>query len=270
MKKKRHVSKLFSSGYLVLILLFVYLPIVYLILFSFNEGKSMTSFSGFSLRWYESMFRDRTMLESIYVTLFVAVISTVVSTAVGTVAAIGLSKAKRVIRSIVLEVNNLPVLNPDIVTAIGLMLLFMSVRIQTGMVTLILSHISFCTPFVILSVMPKLRQLDDNVAEAALDLGATPWKALTKVIIPQIYPAILSGALIAFSMSLDDFVVSYFNAGPGINTISMYVYSMKRYNLSVNAMATLFVAIVAITLIFANVVPMIKDKKAQKEEPRNV
>ena len=270
MKKKFRFTRLLSSGYLIIVLLFIYLPIVYLMLFSFNEGKSMTSFSGFSLRWYESMFRDRTMLESIYVTLFVAVISTVVSTVVGTVAAIGLSKARRVIRSIVLEINNLPVLNPDIVTAIGLMLLFMSVKVQTGMVTLILSHISFCIPFVILSVMPKLRQLDDNVAEAALDLGATPWKALTKVIIPQIYPAILSGALIAFSMSLDDFVVSYFNAGPGINTISMYVYSMKRYNLSVNAMATLFVAIVALTLILANLVPYIKDKKTQKEEPRNV
>ena len=269
-KQKKLFSKFFSSFYLILVLLFVYLPIVYLVLFSFNEGKSQTNFTGFSLRWYESMFRDRTMLESIYVTLIVAVISTLVSTVVGTVAAIGLSKAKRIVRAAVLEINNLPVLNPDIVTAIGLMLLFMSIKIQGGMLTLILSHISFCTPFVILSVMPKLRQLDDNVAEAALDLGATPFKALTKVIIPQIYPAIVSGALIAFSMSLDDFVVSYFNAGAGINTISMYVYSMKRYNLSVNALATLIVVVVAVILILANLVPYIKDKKAQKEEPRNV
>ena len=254
-KQKLSFSKLLSSFYLVLVLLFVYLPIVYLVLFSFNEGKSQTNFTGFSLRWYESMF---------------AVVSTLVSTVVGTVAAIGLSKAKRIVRAAVLEINNLPVLNPDIVTAIGLMLLFMSIKIQGGMLTLILSHISFCTPFVILSVMPKLRQLDDNVAEAALDLGATPFKALTKVIIPQIYPAIVSGALIAFSMSLDDFVVSYFNAGAGINTISMYVYSMKRYNLSVNALATLIVVVVALILILANLVPYIKDKKAQKEEPRNV
>ena len=265
MQKKRF-SRLFSSAYLVLILLFIYLPIGYLILFSFNEGKSMTNFSGFSLRWYESMFKDRMMLESISVTLVVAVISTVVSTAVGTVAAIGLSKAKRIVRTIVLEVNNLPVMNPDIVTAIGLMLLFISLRFKLGMVSLILSHISFCTPYVILSVMPKLRQLDDNVAEAALDLGATPWKALTRVIIPQIYPAILSGALIAFSMSLDDFVVSYFNAGAGINNISMYVYSMKRYNLSVNAMSTLMVAGVTLVLILANLIPWIKDKRTQKEE----
>ena len=265
--KKRHFSKFFSSGYLILILLFIYLPIGYLVLFSFNEGKSMTNFSGFSTRWYEQLFsKEYAMLDSIWTTLLVAAVATLVSTVVGTVAAIGLSKAKRIVRTIVLEINNLPVMNPDIVTAIGLMLLFISVKIQPSMTTLILSHISFCIPYVILSIMPKLRQLDDNVAEAALDLGATPWKALTKVIIPQIYPAILSGALIAFSMSLDDFVVSYFNAGPGMNTISMYVYSMKRYNLSVNAMSTLIVAVVTVILILVNLIPWIKDKKAQKEE----
>ena len=265
--KKRHLSKFFTSGYLVLVLLFIYLPIAYLILFSFNEGKSMTNFSGFSMRWYENLFsKEQSMLESVWTTLIVAGVSTVVSTVVGTVAAIGLSKAKRIIRTVVLEVNNLPVMNPDIVTAIGLMLLFISIKVQPSMVTLILSHISFCIPYVILTVMPKLRQLDDNVAEAALDLGATPWKALTKVIIPQIYPAILSGALIAFSMSLDDFVVSYFNAGVGINTISMFVYSMKRYNLSVNAISALMVAVVTIILVLVNLIPWIKDKKAQKEE----
>ena len=265
--KKRTISKFLTSGYLILILLFIYLPIGYLVLFSFNEGKSMTNFTGFSLRWYENLFsKETSMLQSIWTTLIVAGISTVVSTVVGTIAAIGLSKAKRIVRTVVLEINNLPVMNPDIVTAIGLMLLFISVKIQPNMITLILSHISFCIPYVILTVMPKLRQLDDNVAEAALDLGATPWKALTKVIIPQIMPAILSGALIAFSMSLDDFVVSYFNAGVGINTISMYVYSMKRYNLSVNAMSTLIVVTVTLVLILANLIPWIKDKKAQKEE----
>ena len=265
--KKKALSKFFTSGYLVLILLFIYLPIGYLVLFSFNSGKSMTEFSGFSMRWYENLFQnEHSMLQSIWTTLLVAGIATVVSTVVGTIAAIGLSKARRIIRTVVLEVNNLPVMNPDIVTAIGLMLLFISVKIQPNLVTLILSHISFCIPYVILTIMPKLRQLDDNVAEAALDLGATPWKALTKVIIPQIMPAILSGALIAFSMSLDDFVVSYFNAGVGINTISMYVYSMKRYNLSVNAMSTLIVVTVTVVLVLANLIPWIKDKKAQKEE----
>jgi spermidine/putrescine transport system permease protein len=267
LKKKKTLGQRLSSWYLVIILLFIYLPIGYVVLFSFNESKSLTNFTGFSFRWYENMFKDRTMLQSIWNTVLVAVVATAVSTVVGTIAAIGLSKAKRVVRSIVLEVNNLPVMNPDIVTAIGLMLLFISVKFQLSLTTLILSHISFCIPYVILTIMPKLRQLDDNVAEAALDLGATPWQALTKVIIPQIYPAILSGALIAFSMSFDDFVISFFTAGVGINNISMYVYSMKRYNPSVNAMSTLIVVVVTLILITVNLIPRIKDKKSQKEEP---
>jgi len=263
MKKKR---SFFSSGYLILILLFIYLPIGYVVLFSFNDSKSLTNFSGFSLRWYENMFSDSTMLESIKYTVITAVVATVVSTVIGTVTAIGLSKSKRLIRTLVLEINNLPVMNPDIVTAIGLMLLFISTKVRLSLTTLILSHISFCIPYVILTVMPKLRQLDDNVAEAALDLGATPWQALMKVIIPQIYPAILSGALIAFSMSFDDFVISFFTAGVGINNISMYVYSMKRYNPSVNALSTLIVVVVTVILILVNLIPAIKDRKTKKEE----
>ena len=263
MKKKR---SFFTSGYLILILLFIYLPIGYVVLFSFNDSKSLTNFAGFSMRWYENMFSDSTMLESIKYTVITAVIATAVSTVVGTVTAIGLSKSKRLIRSLVLEINNLPVMNPDIVTAIGLMLLFISMKLQLSLTTLILSHISFCIPYVILTIMPKLRQLDDNVAEAALDLGATPWQALVKVIIPQIYPAILSGALIAFSMSFDDFVISFFTAGVGINNISMYVYSMKRYNPSVNALSTLIVVVVTLILILVNVIPAIKDRKTKKEE----
>ena len=267
MSKKKSPGRFLSSCYLILILLFIYLPIGYVVLFSFNESKSLTNFTGFSLRWYENMFNDRTMLESIYYTVVVAVVATLVSTVVGTISAIGLSKSRRVIRSLVLEINNLPVMNPDIVTAIGLMLLFISLKIQLSLTTLILSHITFCIPYVILTVMPKLRQLDDNVAEAALDLGATPWQALTRVIIPQIYPAILSGALIAFSMSFDDFVISFFTAGVGINNISMFVYSMKRYNPSVNAMSTLIVVVVTLILITVNLIPRIRDKKSQKEEP---
>lgn len=266
MKKKKFSGRFFSSGYLILVLLFIYLPIAYVVLFSFNDSKSLTKFTGFSLRWYENMFSDRTMKESIYYTVITAVIATGVSTVVGTITAIGLSKSKRILRSLVLEVNNLPVMNPDIVTAIGLMLLFISMKVRLSLVTLILSHISFCIPYVILTVMPKLRQLDDNVAEAALDLGATPWQALIKVILPQIYPAILSGALIAFSMSFDDFVISFFTAGVGINNISMYVYSMKRYNLSVNALSTLIVAVVTLILILVNLIPRIIDKKTKKEE----
>ena len=212
------------------------------------------------------MFQNREMLESIWYTVLVALIATGVSTVVGTVAAIGLSKAKPLVRTIVLELNNLPVLNPDIVTAISLMLLFLSAKIQRSIVTLTLAHITFCIPYVILSVMPKLRQLDDNVAEAALDLGASPWQALRKVIIPQIYPAILSGALIAFSMSFDDFVISFFTAGVDVQNISMYVYSMKRFNPSVNALSTLIVIAVTLVLVLANVIPALRERKNKKEE----
>ena len=266
MERKKGFWRFFTSGYLILVLLFIYLPIVYVVVFSFNESRSMTAFSGFSLKWYESMFNNREMLDSLKYTVLIALIATVTSTVIGTVAAIGLSKARRLIRSVILEINNLPVLNPDIVTAISLMLLFLSLKIRRGIVTLTLAHITFCIPYVILSVLPKLRQLDDNVAEAAMDLGATPWRALTRVIIPQIYPAIFSGALIAFSMSFDDFVISFFTAGMDVQNISMYVYSMKRFNPSVNALSTLIVVVVTLILILANVVPAIRDRKRKKEE----
>ena len=266
MERKKGFWHFFTSGYLILVLLFIYLPNVYVVVFSFNESRSMTAFSGFSLKWYESMFNNREMLDSLKYTVLIALIATVTSTVIGTVAAIGLSKARRLIRSVILEINNLPVLNPDIVTAISLMLLFLSLKIRRGIVTLTLAHITFCIPYVSLSVLPKLRQLDDNVAEAAMDLGAPPWRALTRVIIPQIYPAIFSGALIAFSMSFDDFVISFFTAGMDVQNISMYVYSMKRFNPSVNALSTLIVVVVTLILILANVVPAIRDRKRKKEE----
>ncbi len=262
-KKKKTFWEHFSSWYLVIVLLFIYVPIAYVVLFSFNESKSLYKFTGFSLRWYENMFNDRTMMQSVYYTVVVAVIATAVSTVVGTLTAIGLSKSRKIVRSLVLEVNNLPVMNPDIVTAIGLMLLFISVKVQLSLLTLILAHVTFCIPYVILTVMPKLRQLDDNVAEAAMDLGATPRQALVKVILPQIYPAVLSGALIAFSMSFDDFVISFFTAGVGINNISMYVYSMKRYNPSVNALSTLIVVVVTVILVLVNVISSIVDRKKE-------
>ena len=266
-RKKKSLGFFISRGYLLLVLLFIYLPIAYVVVFSFNSSKSLTNFTGFSLQWYENMFNDRTMLESIRTTVVVAVIATAVSTVIGTVTAIGLSKARPLIRAMVLETNNLPVLNPDIVTAIGMMLLFIVPGVQLSMTTLVIAHITFCTPYVILTIMPKLRQLDDNVAEAAMDLGASPFKALTKVILPQIYPAILSGALIAFSMSFDDFVISFFTAGVGINNISMYVYSMKRYNPSVNALSTLIVVVVTLILVLVNVIPHFRDKKIKREDP---
>lgn len=263
MKKKTTFQKL----YLVLIMAFFYLPIVYVVLFSFNESKSLTNFTGFSLKWYEKMFSTRAMMESIYYSTIIAVIATIVSTIVGTIVAIGLSKSSRIIKQIVTQVNNLPMLNPDIVTAIGLMLLFSTFNIPTGFFTLLLAHIIFCIPYVILSIMPKLRQLDENLAEAALDLGCTPLEALYKVILPQIKEGIVSGALVAFTMSFDDFVISYFTTGPGINNISTYVYATtKRINPSVNALSTIIVLAITIILILSNVLPMLKSRRKRNEE----
>ena len=253
--------------YLGLIMLFFYLPIAYVILFSFNESRSLTNFTGFSLQWYAKMFNTREMMESIYYSLIIAVIATAVSTVVGTIVAIGLSKSSKLIKMTITQVNNLPMLNPDIVTAIGLMLFFSTINMPTGFTTLLLAHITFCIPYVILSVSPKLRQLDDNIAEAALDLGCTPFEALYKVIIPQIKEGIISGALVAFTMSFDDFVISYFTTGPGINNISTYVYATtKRINPSVNALSTLIVIAITIVLTLSNVVPVIRDRRKKNEE----
>ena len=262
MKKKFDFRKL----YLVLIMVFFYAPIVYVVLFSFNSSKSLTTFTGFSLRWYEKMFKSRSMMESIYYSLLIACIATAVSTVVGTIASIGLSKSSKLVREIVTQVNNLPMLNPDIVTAIGMMLFFSTLQIPTGFFTLLIAHIVFCIPYVMLSINPKLRQLDDNIAEAALDLGCTPMQALTKVIIPQIKEGIVSGALVAFTMSFDDFVISYFTTGPGINNISTYVYSAsKRINPSINALSSLIVIGITIILVVMNAIPLIKQRRKHEE-----
>lgn len=258
---RKHLSKIF----LVLVFLFFYLPIIYVVFFSFNDSRSLTNFTGFSLQWYEKMFENRTMMESIYYTVVIALIATVVSVIIGTITAIGLSKSRRLVKEFIGQMNNLSMLNPDIVTAIGLMIFFVTLNIETGFMTLLLAHIIFCIPYVILSIMPKLRQLDDNLAEAALDLGCTPFQALYKVIIPQIKPGIFAGALTAFTMSFDDFVISYFVTGPGINNISTYVYSsVKRINPSVNALSTIIVVGVTFVLILANVIPIIKERRLSK------
>ena len=205
------------------------------------------------------------MMESVYYSTVIAVIATVVSTIVGTIAAIGLSKSNRVIKELVNQANNLPMLNPDIVTAIGLMLFFSTLGIKTGFMTMLIAHIIFCIPYVMLSINPKLRQLDENIAEAALDLGCTPFQALYKVIIPQIKEGIISGALVAFMMSFD--VISYFTTGPGINNISTYVYSTtKRINPSVNALSSMIVLAVTVVLILVNVVPMLSREGKKNEK----
>lgn len=260
-------NNIFSKVMFGILMVFMYLPIVYVVFFSFNSSKSLTRFTGFSTRWYEAMFANRSLMEAIGTTVTIAIIATVVSTIVGTVTAIGLSKSKKVIRELVTQVNNLPMLNPEIVTAIGFMLLFSSLRIKTGFTTMLLAHIAFCIPYVMLSVMPRLRALDPNLAEAAMDLGCTPWQAMWKVIIPQIKGGILAGALVAFTMSFDDFVISLFTTGPGVSNISIYVYSnVKRVNPTINALSSLIVFFATIILILTNVVPMIRERRNQKNE----
>lgn len=262
MKKEKHG---FGKVLMVLLVIFFYAPIIYMIVFSFNEGKSLTTFTGFSLRWYQHMLESRDMMEALYTTFSVALLATLISTVAGTIAAIGISKSKKVVRDVIEQVNNLPMMNPEIVTAIGFMLLFITFRVEKGYVTMLLAHIAFCIPYVMLSVMPKVRSLDPNLADAAMDLGATPMQALTKVIVPQITPGIISGALIAFTMSVDDFIISYFVTGQGVKNLSIVVYTMsKRINPSINAISTLVVVIITVALLAINLLPMFVSKQQKK------
>ncbi len=259
MKKKTSVG---SKIILTLTMLFFYLPILYIIVFSFNDSRSLTKFGGFSLRWYEKMFADSTMMEAVLYTVIIAVIATVVATVVGTITAIGLSKSRKVVQKMVERINDLPVMNPDIVTAISLLMFFSVLTVKKGFGTLLLAHIMFCVPYVMLSVTPKLRSLDPNLIDAAMDLGATPFQALTKVIVPQIKPGIVSGALIAFTMSFDDFVISYFTTGNGVNNISILVYTMsKRVNPSINALSTIVILLITLVLGVVNIVPIVREKR---------
>lgn len=259
MKKKTSVG---SKIILTLTMLFFYLPILYIIIFSFNDSRSLTKFGGFSLRWYEKMFADSTMMEAVLYTVIIAVIATVVATVVGTITAIGLSKSRKVVQKMVERINDLPVMNPDIVTAISLLMFFSVLTVKKGFGTLLIAHTMFCIPYVMLSVTPKLRSLDPNLIDAAMDLGATPFQALTKVIVPQIKPGIISGALIAFTMSFDDFVISYFTTGNGVNNISILVYTMsKRVNPSINALSTIVILLITLVLGVVNIVPIVREKR---------
>ena len=262
-KDKRVLGKVGMA----LLLVFFYAPILFMIIFSFNSSKSLTHFTGFSLCWYEAMLKNHGMMESLYVTIIIALLATIISTIIGTITAIGLSKSKKVLRAFVSQVNDFPIMNPEIVTAIGLMLLFITFQIEKGFVTLLLAHIAFCIPYVILSIMPTIKSLDPTLADAEMDLGATPWQALVKVIVPQIMPGIVSGALIAFTMSFDDFVISYFVTGQGVKNLSIMVYTMsKRINPSVNAISTLVVLLITITLTIVNVLPMIRKKTSPSKQ----
>ena len=245
--------------YLVLILIFLYAPIAVLILYSFNASRSRSVWGGFSLKWYETLFQDSAIMGDLRTTLLIAVLSAFIATAIGTVAAVGIHALGRRKRNLVLNINNLPVLNPDIVTGISLMILFSFLYSRLGIFklgfgTLLISHITFNVPYVILSIIPKLRQMDQNLYEAALDLGANHTQAFFHVVVPQIKPGIVTGAILAFTLSLDDFVISFFTTGSGVSTLSIRIYSMARrgVNPEINALSTLLFLAVMVLLILIN------------------
>ena len=262
MQKK---TSFFQRFYVAICLVFFYLPILVTMIFSFNSSKSLTRFTGFSMRWYTELLHNTEVSKAVYVSVTIAILATVISTVLGTITAIGLSKSRKVLKETLLNINNMPILNPDIVTAIGLMLLFSSLGFRKGYFTMLLAHISFCTPYVITSVYPKVRSLDPNLANAAMDLGATPFQALTKVIVPMIKDGIFAGALLAFTMSFDDFVISYFVSGNGVKNISIVVYNMtKRINPTINALSTIVILVIVLVMVFANVLPKLLEKHASK------
>ena len=288
MKKNGILSRL----YLLVLFLFLYAPIFVLIVFSFNDSKSNAVWGGFTLDWYRQLLENRTVLGALQTTILVSLLATAVATVAGTAAAIGFSSMRLRSRNLFLTVNNIPLTNADIITGVSMMLLFVfagqvladfsgwlnntswaesanlwfDFGLNMGFVTLLIAHITFDIPYVILSVLPKIRQLDPNLAEAAQDLGATPFTAFRKVILPELMPGIVNGMLIAFTMSIDDFVISYFTAGSQVSTLSMVVYSMVRRRVSpeINALSTLMFVAVLILLVVINLRQARQDSAAAK------
>ena len=269
--------KWLSKTYVWVVMAFLYAPIGVLIFFSFNESKSRSNFTGFTLDWYVKLFHNELILQSLINTLIVAVISNVIATVIGTIAAIGIQSMKKWQKSLVMNVTYLPIVNPEIVIGVSFMLLFVmaqgilrtvDINFEFGYGTLILAHVTFNLPYVILNVMPKLRQMDKYVYEAALDLGCPPAKAFFKVVMPEIMPGILSGALMAFTYSQDDFVISYFVSGATSQTLPITIYSMTRRKVSpeINAISTIIFVVVLTVLLLVNFHGAQAEKRARREE----
>ncbi len=266
------MTKTVSRLYMALVYLFLYAPIFILIIFSFNDSSTMSRsvWSGFSLRWYRQLFQDRLIMEALQNTLIIALISSLGATAIGTAAAIGINGMKRFTRKAVMNITNFPMVNPEIVTGVSLMLLFVffarALRgVSLGMVSLILAHVTFSLPYVILSVLPKLRQMDPHLYEAAQDLGCPPVKSFLKVVLPEIIPGVVTGMIMAFTLSIDDFVISYFTSGT-TQTLPIYIYSMTRKRISpeINALSTLLFGTILVLLLIVNV-RRSKDKQQEAE-----
>ena len=246
--------KKLKRAYLLLAYLFLYGPIFVMMLYSFNNSKLRGSWVGFTLNWYIDLFKNEEILTSFYYTLVTAVVATIISVLLGIVTSLGYYYLNKRQQALLLNINQLPVFNPDIVTAIGLMSLYQMLSLSQGLTTLILSHVAFCTPYVILSILPKLKQMNPQMIEASLDLGATPLQTLTKVVVYQIKPGILSGALMSFTLSLDDFVISFFTTGSGVSNLSVLLYSMAKRGIdpSMYALSTLMLVAVFLLLFMVN------------------
>lgn len=248
------MKKFCGNMYLAIIMLFLYLPILTLILLSFNESKSMAVFTRFSLKWYKEMFHSRIILGAIVNTFSIAILAAMIATVIGTLAVIGIESLRRRTENVLLAVNNIPMLNADIVTGISLMLSFLLFGISLGYMTILFSHVTFCIPYVILSVRPRMNKKTDTLFEAALDLGASRGYAFRKVVLPELMPGILSGSLLSFTMSVDDFVVTHFTRGAGINTISTLIYSEVKIGIrpSLYALSTIIFVIALVALLIVN------------------
>ena len=264
MNRLQHFFKrTWQDFYLVLIMVFLYAPIVTMIVLSFNTSKSRTQWGGFTLNWYADMFASRNIMAALHNTLLIAFLSALIATIIGVAASVAINSMKAVPRTIVMGITNIPMLNADIVTGISLMLAFIAFGISLGFKTILIAHITFNIPYVILSVMPKLKQTSRSTYEAAMDLGAGPVYAFFKVVFPDILPGVLSGFLLAFTMSLDDFIITHFTKGAGINTLSTLIYSEVRRGIrpSMNALSTVIFLVVLTLLIITNFVPRIKAEK---------
>ena len=264
------MKKTARNIYLGLILFLMYAPIVTLIVLSFNASKSRAKWGGFTLHWYASLFQDKAIMAALYNTLFIALVSAILATIIGTAASIGINAMKSKSRTIMMGITNIPILNSEIVTGISLMLLFIACRVTLGFSTILLAHITFCIPYVILSVMPKLKQTSKSTYEAAQDLGAGPVYAFFKVVFPDIWPGVVSGFLMAFTMSLDDFIITHFTKGPGVDTLSTKIYSEVRKGIrpEMYALSTILFVSVLVLMILVNSNPKeSKDIKAASSKP---
>ena len=269
----KHLSKVYTA----LIFLFLFAPIIILLVFSFNEAKSLSVFSSFSLKWYRELFRDGDTLRSLKNTLILACSSAVIATVMGTAAAVGIHKLRnKYIRAAMDTVTNIPMINPDIITGISLMLMFVFVGSRLGLSsslsfwTMLLSHITFCLPYVILQVLPKLRQMDPALPEAAMDLGCTPLQAFFKVKLHEIMPGVVSGFIMAFTLSLDDFVISYFTQGNGFQTLPIRIYNMTKKTVTpkMYALATIIFFVILFLLLLSNLTDRDEERPQKREKSR--